>query len=191
MKILSNLVISFHTRPVLASGYCRCLGLSVHQSVAKFVYPITHHPFKVGSPNLDRMCKRPWTRHSLLFWGWFTLTFKVKLNFKVKIYRFWVSPVQARTTKSGPEVQDTLVKVPIVLGVDWAWHIKSNFVKNSVYLHSFGIFQIFAKTGENGVCSTYMFAHRVESWAMKQSSYIISVTIASFPVLDSAIGDGY
>ena len=32
------------------------------------VCAITHHPFKLGSPNLDNMCKRPWLR-SLLFWG--------------------------------------------------------------------------------------------------------------------------
>ena len=29
---------------------------------------ITHHPFKLGSPNLDQRCKMPWLR-SLLFWG--------------------------------------------------------------------------------------------------------------------------
>ena len=32
------------------------------------VHTITHHPFKLGSPNLDHRCKRPWLR-SLLFWG--------------------------------------------------------------------------------------------------------------------------
>ena len=32
------------------------------------VHAITHHPFKLGSPNLDYRCKRPWLR-SLLFWG--------------------------------------------------------------------------------------------------------------------------
>ena len=34
-----------------------------------------------------------------------------------------------------------------------------------------------------------MFAHRVVSWTVEQSSCIFSVTIAGFPVLDSAIGD--
>ena len=38
---------------------------------------------------------------------------------------------------------------------------------------------------------TYMFAHRVVSWAVQQSSCIFSVTIAGFTVLDSAIGDGF
>ena len=38
---------------------------------------------------------------------------------------------------------------------------------------------------------TYMFAHRVVSWTMEQSSCIFNMTIAGFPVLDSAIGDGF
>ena len=33
-----------------------------------------------------------------------------------------------------------------------------------------------------------MFAHSVVSWTVKQSSFIFSVTIAGFPVLDLAIG---
>ena len=44
------------------------LPLSVGPSVTKFVCAITHHPFKLGSPNLDQRCKTPWLR-SLLFWG--------------------------------------------------------------------------------------------------------------------------
>ena len=63
----------FYPRPVLAFGYCRCLRLSVRSpavspSITKFVNAITHHPFKLGSPNLDHRCKRPWLR-SLLVLG--------------------------------------------------------------------------------------------------------------------------
>ena len=36
-----------------------------------------------------------------------------------------------------------------------------------------------------------MFAHRVVSWTVEQSSCIFSVPIAGFPVLDSVIGDGF
>ena len=39
--------------------------------------------------------------------------------------------------------------------------------------------------------SKNMFAHRVVYWTVKQSSCIFNVTIAGFPVLDSAIGDGF
>ena len=74
--LLIILNIDFYLRPVLAFRYCRCLCPSicpsicpsVHPSVTKFVHEITHHPFKLGSPNLDHGCKRPWLR-SLLFWG--------------------------------------------------------------------------------------------------------------------------
>ena len=63
-----------------------CVCPSVHQSnrpsVAEFVRAITHCPFMLGSPNLGHRYTRPWLR-SLLFWGWLTLTFKVKFNFEV------------------------------------------------------------------------------------------------------------
>ena len=36
-----------------------------------------------------------------------------------------------------------------------------------------------------------MFAHTVMSRTVEQSSCIFSVTIAGFPVLDLAIGDGF
>ena len=65
-------ISGFYSGPVLAFGYCRCLRLSVRPcfspSITKFVCVITHHPFKLGSPNLDHRCKRPWLR-SLLFLG--------------------------------------------------------------------------------------------------------------------------
>ena len=77
----------FYPRPVLAFGYCRYLSVcpSIRPCVNhELVRAITHHPFKLGSPNLDHICKRPWLRS--LSWRWLTLTFKVKFNFKVKIY---------------------------------------------------------------------------------------------------------
>ena len=62
-----------YPRPVLAFGYCRCLRLSVCVCVRpcvnhELVRAITHDPYQLGSPNLDRKCKRPWLR-SLLFLG--------------------------------------------------------------------------------------------------------------------------
>ena len=36
-----------------------------------------------------------------------------------------------------------------------------------------------------------MFAHRNVLWTVEQSGCIFSVTIAGFPVLDSAIGNGF
>ena len=73
----SCFVICFYPRPVLAFGYCHRLRLCVCVSVCVcvslcvnhlFVRAITRDPFKLGSPNLDQRCKRPWLR-SLLFLG--------------------------------------------------------------------------------------------------------------------------
>ena len=113
------------------------LPVSVRPSVTKFVRVITHHPFKLGSPNLDHRCKRPWLR-SLLFWGVIDLwPSRSNLTSKSKFTQFWAcsrdnsSPIQARATKFGPEVLNTLVKIPVVLGVDWAWHVKFNLFSKS------------------------------------------------------------
>ena len=73
----------FYPRPVLAFGYCRCLGLSVSPSVTKFVCPITHYPFKLGSPNLDQRCKRPWLR-SLWFCGMIDCDFQGQIELQSK-----------------------------------------------------------------------------------------------------------
>ena len=41
------------------------------------------------------------------------------------------SPVQVRITKFGPEKQNTLVKIPIVLGGNWPWPSRTNLASNS------------------------------------------------------------
>ena len=62
---------------------------------------------------------RPWPSRSNLTW-------------KSKFTPFWACPhhnsppIQARISKFGPEVQNTLVKIPIVLGGDWPWPSRSN-----------------------------------------------------------------
>ena len=38
-----------------------------------------------------------------------------------------LSPAQATITKIGPEVQNTLVKIPILFGVHWPWPSRSNW----------------------------------------------------------------
>ena len=60
----------FYPRPVLAFGYCHCLRVCVCVRVRvsvnhEFVRAITHQPFKLGSPKLDQICKRPWLRAPL------------------------------------------------------------------------------------------------------------------------------
>ena len=68
LSFLYSQRIDYHyPRQVLAFRYCRCLRLSVCVSVCvcgnhMLVCMITHHPFELGSPNLDHRCKRPWLR---------------------------------------------------------------------------------------------------------------------------------
>ena len=44
--------------------------------------------------------------------------------------RDYLSPVQASIAKFGPEGQNTLVKIPRVYGVHWAWHLRSIELKS-------------------------------------------------------------
>ena len=45
------------------------------------------------------------------------------------------SPIQARITKLGPEMQNTLVWVPIVFGDDRPWSLRSNLTWKSNFTH--------------------------------------------------------
>ena len=56
------------------------------------------------------------------------------------------SPVQARATKFGSEVLNTLVKIPVVLGVDWAWHVKFNSFSKSCLFASLLLLWIICET---------------------------------------------
>ena len=56
----------------LASRCCRCLCLSVRLSACvddELFHKWTCHPFKLGSPNLDRRCKTPWFKSLLFYQG--------------------------------------------------------------------------------------------------------------------------
>ena len=50
---------------VLSLPACVCVLVSVNHELVR---AIIHQPFKLGSPNLDQICKRPWLR-ALLFCG--------------------------------------------------------------------------------------------------------------------------
>ena len=118
----------FYPRPVLAFGCCRCLRLcvcvclsvclSVWQSLAcprDNAGPVQARITKFGPKMQKTLFKvpivlwtdRPWPSRSNLTW-------------KSKFTPFWACPhhnsppIQARITKFGPEVPNTLVKIPIV-----------------------------------------------------------------------------
>ena len=107
----------FYPRPVLAFGYCRCLRLSVRPCVNHLlVRAITQDLFKLWSPN--------WASRS-------NLTSKSKFTLLWACLQDNSSPVQTRINKFGPEGQNTLIKIPIVLGVDWTWEVKFNLISKS------------------------------------------------------------
>ena len=95
------IILTFYLRPVLAaSGYCRCVHLWLCLSVCPSIHvwgnhelfcAITCHPFKLGSPNSDQCCKRPWLR-SLVLWGYWPWPSRSSLIWKSKFAPFWACP---------------------------------------------------------------------------------------------------
>ena len=102
------------------------------------VRAITRVSFKLGSPNVNQRCKTPWLKS---LFEQLNLTFKIKFNFdqRSKFTPFWAcphlnsSPVQARITKFGPEVQNSLAKIPI-FGVQLTLTFKVKFdLKSQIF----------------------------------------------------------
>ena len=134
----------------------------------------------------------PWLR-SLLFWGpsMSNLTSKSKRISFCSCPRDNSSPVKIRTTKFGPKVQNYLVKILIVLGFDWIDMLHQLHFKILFIFHRFCVFEILVRPAKKRMemksvphpkwLRTNMFAHRVVSWTVEQSSCIFSVTIAGFP----------
>ena len=71
----------------------------------ELVRPITHHPFKLGPPNLDQMFKIPRLR-SLLFWGLIELDMSNLTYFQNPVYlhRFSIFEIFVRLAKTDENV---------------------------------------------------------------------------------------
>ena len=126
----------FYPRTVLAFGYCRCLRLCVSvcvcvcvcacvcQSVCQsLTCPDNSRPKvqnNLGKDPIVLWSDRPWPSRS-------------NLRLKSKLTQFWAcphhnsSPIQTRITKFGPDVQYTLVNIPVIVEGDWPWPTRSNF----------------------------------------------------------------
>ena len=141
-----------YPRPVLAFGYCRCLRvcMCVYVCVSvnhELVRAIIHQPFKLGSPNLDQRCRRPWLR-SLLFCGVIDDDLQGPIELEIKIYPIlglWVCPGdksipnKVRLSKFGPKMHLSTVKVPFDFGIDWSWSSVSLLTSNLLYSTKFCI----------------------------------------------------
>ena len=119
---------------------CVCVSVSLCQSLAcprDNSRPVQARITKFGTQVYKTLVKIP-----IVLGGDWSLPSRSNLPSKSKFTPFWacpsdnLSPIQARTTKFGPEVQNTLVKNPIVLGVDWAWHVKLNSFSKSCWFAS-------------------------------------------------------
>ena len=114
-----------YPRPVLAFGYCRCLRLCVcvRQSVCQSLAcprdnsgPVQARNTKFRSHVQNNLVKVP-----IVLWSNWPWPSRSDIGSKLKFTPFWAcphhnsSPIQARITKFGPEVQNTLVEIPIVL----------------------------------------------------------------------------
>ena len=123
---------------VLSSPASVCVSVCVCVNHL-LVHAISWDPLKLGSPNLDQRCKRPWLR-SLLGGNW-PWPSRSNLTSKSEFTPFWAcpdhnsSPIQVRITKFWLEVENSLVKVPIILGGNWPWPSRSNLIKTAEFFY--------------------------------------------------------
>ena len=126
----------FYPRPVFAFGYCRCLRLCVCVSVCQSLAcprdnsgPVQARIAKFGPKMQKTLVKVPIVLRGN--WPWPS---RSNLTSKSEFTQFWTCPdhnslpIQARITKFGPEVENSLVKVPIVLGGNWPRPSRSNLI---------------------------------------------------------------
>ena len=131
----------------MAIGYCRCLRLSVRPCVNHLlVRALTRDPFKLGSPNLNHRCKRPWLR-SLLFWGVIDFYLQGQICLRSENLPHF-ELVRAKTNhpfKLRPSNMDQICKIPwLRFLVFWGLIQLDNLTnfQNPVYLHRFCVFDI-------------------------------------------------
>ena len=136
-QMLKGLRMCFHRCPFLPEASFGLWVLSLPASVCLCVRPsvcvcakhllvraITHHPFKLRSPNLEYMCKRPWLRSLLFLGGFWPWPSRSNLTSTSKFTPFWACPrdnsshVQAisRTQRQPPAILSStpqLARVPL------------------------------------------------------------------------------
>ena len=129
---------SFSPRTVLAIGYCPCLRLCVCPRVCQSVCQSLARPHDNSRPVQARITKfRPKMQKTLVkapivFKGNWSWPSRSNLTWKSEFTPFWARlnhnslPIQARITKFRPEVQNSFVKVCIILGGNWPWPSRSN-----------------------------------------------------------------
>ena len=126
----------FYPRPVLAFGYCHrlrlCVCPCVCQSLAcphNILGSVEARIAKFGPKMQKTTVKVP-----IVLGGNWPWPSRSNLTSKSEFTQFWAcpdhksSPIQVRITKFGLEVENSLVKVPIILGGNWPWPSRSNLI---------------------------------------------------------------
>ena len=143
---------------------CVCLSVCVSLCVCinnVLVRAITHHPFKLGSPNLDHRCKRRWLR-SLLFCGAIGLDLQGQIELQSQnCTPFWACPchnpppIEVTISKCGTKMHLSTVQIPTNFGLDWNWSsiqfLNSNPDQIELFMYIIGILmwdQLVWKLGE-------------------------------------------
>ena len=127
---------------IVVACVCVYVCLSVNHELVR---AIIHEPFKLGSPNVDQRCKRPWLR-SLLFCGVTDGDLQGQIELESQnLPHFWLVscpghksiPNKVRLSKFGPKMHLSTVKVPIDFGIDWSWSSVSFLTSNLLYSTKF------------------------------------------------------
>ena len=120
----------------LPASVCVCVCVSVCLSVCQSLAcpgdnsgPVQARIAKFGPKMQKTLVKVP-----IVFGGNWPWPSRSNLTSKSEFTQFWACPdhnslpIQARITKFGPEVENSLVKVPIVLGGNWPRPSRSNLI---------------------------------------------------------------
>ena len=128
----------FYPRPVLAFGYCRCLHLCVCVCLCvcqSFACPRDNSgPVQARIAKFGPKMQKTLVKVPIVLGGNWPWPSRSNLTSKSEFTQFWACPdhnslpIQARITKFGPEVENSLVKVPIVLGGNWPRPSRSNLI---------------------------------------------------------------
>ena len=121
---------------IVIACVCVCVRVCVCQSVCQSLAcprdnlgPVQARIAKFGPKMQKTLVKVP-----IVFGGNWLWPSRSNLTSKSEFTPFWAcpdhnsSPIQVRITKFGPEVENSLVKVPIILGGNWPWSSRSNLI---------------------------------------------------------------
>ena len=121
---------------IVIACVCVCVRVCVCQSVCQSLAcprdnlgPVQARIAKFGPKMQKTLVKVP-----IVLWGNWPWPSRSNSTSKSEFTPFWAcpdhnsSPIQVRITKFGPEVENSLVKVPIILGGNWPWPSRSNLI---------------------------------------------------------------